>query len=81
MAWALGQRSRASRARPRCTISEGSMAVMFSPLNSTEPLRGSMMPEMVFSVVVLPAPFDPKMVAIWPRCTFRLTPRMARMGP
>jgi hypothetical protein len=29
---------------------------MFSPLNSTLPLRGSMMPEMVFRIVVLPAP-------------------------
>jgi hypothetical protein len=40
-----------------------------------------MMPEMVFRIVVLPAPLLPSTVAIWPWCTARLTPRMALMGP
>ncbi len=57
------------------------MAVMGSPLNSTLPLRGSMIPEMVFRMVVLPAPLLPSTVAICPFCTCRLTPRMALMGP
>ena len=39
------------------------------------------MPEMVFKMVVLPAPLEPSTVAIWPRRTFRLTPRIARIGP
>jgi hypothetical protein len=59
----------------------GSRAVMSWPLNSIEPLRGSMMPEMVFRIVVLPAPLEPSTVAISPRRTFRLTPRIALIGP
>ena len=59
----------------------GSLAVMFWPLNSTVPLRGSMMPEMVFRMVLLPAPLLPSTVAICPRSTRRLTPRIALMGP
>jgi len=54
---------------------------MLPPLNSIEPLRGSMMPEMVFRMVVLPAPLEPSTVAISPRRTCRLTPRMALIGP
>ncbi len=45
------------------------------------PLRGSMIPEMVLRIVVLPAPLEPSTVAISPRLTFRLTPRMALIGP
>jgi hypothetical protein len=59
----------------------GSWAVMFCPLNSMLPLRGSMMPEMVLRMVVLPAPLEPSTVAISPARTLRLTPRMALMGP
>ncbi len=59
----------------------GSRAVMSRPLNSTVPLRGSMMPEMVFRMVLLPAPLLPSTVAIRPGSTCRLTPRMALMGP
>ena len=40
-----------------------------------------MMPEMVFSVVVLPAPFAPSTVTILPSVTDRLTPRSACTGP
>ena len=40
-----------------------------------------MMPEMVFSVVVLPAPFAPSTVTILPSATDRLTPRSACTGP
>ena len=46
-----------------------------------DPRRGSMMPEMVLRMVLLPAPLDPSTVAIRPRLTCRLTPRMALMGP
>jgi hypothetical protein len=59
----------------------GSRAVMSSPLNSMLPLRGSMMPLMVFRMVDLPAPLEPSTVAISPRRTCRLTPRMALIGP
>jgi len=59
----------------------GSRAVMSDPLNSMLPLRGSMMPLMVFRIVVLPAPLEPSTVEISPLRTCRLTPRMARMGP
>src|SRR5215207_5037674 len=45
------------------------------------PLRGSMMPLMVFKMVVLPAPLEPSTVAISPRRTCRLTPRIALIGP
>ena len=43
--------------------------------------RNAMMPEMVLRMVVLPAPLEPSTVAISPRRTCRLTPRMALMGP
>ena len=62
-------------------MSEGSCAVMSWPSNSMLPRRGSMIPEMVFRMVVLPAPLEPSTVAIWPRMTSRLTPRMALIGP
>jgi hypothetical protein len=54
---------------------------MSLPWNSMLPLRGSMIPEMVFRMVVLPAPLEPSTVAISPCRTFRLTPRMALIGP
>jgi hypothetical protein len=66
---------------PRCTIAAGSIAVMFSPLNSTVPLRGSMMPEIVLRIVVLPAPLLPSTVTMRPLATLRLTPRIALIGP
>ncbi|MNV67298.1 hypothetical protein D3C71_1600950 [compost metagenome] len=59
----------------------GSFAVMSCPWNSMLPLRGSMIPEMVLRIVVLPAPLEPSTVAISPLRTFRLTPRMALIGP
>ena len=57
------------------------MAVIDSPLNSTLPRRGSMIPEIVFRIVVLPAPLEPSTVAISPGATSRLTPRIALIGP
>ena len=54
---------------------------MSSPANSIVPLRGSMIPEIVFRIVVLPAPFEPSTVPMRPRATSRLTPRIARIGP
>src|SRR6218665_1122158 len=45
------------------------------------PRNGAMMPEMVFRMLVLPAPLLPSTVAIWPRRTCRLIPRMALIGP
>ncbi len=40
-----------------------------------------MIPEMVLRMVVLPAPLEPSTVAISPRRTCRLTPRIALTGP
>ena len=52
--------------RPRRTIQAGSRRWMSSPLKRTCPLLGSMMPEMVFRIVVLPAPLAPSTVTISP---------------
>ena len=40
-----------------------------------------MIPEIVFRIVDLPAPFEPSTVPMRPRSTSRLTPRIARIGP
>ena len=54
---------------------------MSAPANSTLPFRGSMIPEIVFRIVDLPAPFAPSTVPMRPFSTARLTPRIARIGP
>jgi hypothetical protein len=59
----------------------GSREVMSSPANSTLPFLGSMIPEIVFRIVDLPAPLAPSTVPMRPFSTARLTPRMARIGP
>jgi hypothetical protein len=40
-----------------------------------------MTPEMVFRMVVLPAPLAPRMVTMPPSGTLKLTPRKAMTGP
>ena len=54
---------------------------MRSPMNSMVPFSGSMTPEMVFRMVVLPAPLAPRMVTMSASSTSRETPLMAMMGP
>ena len=66
---------------PSRTILSASMRWIGLPRNSIEPFCGSSTPEMVFSIVVLPAPLAPSTVTILPRGTSRLTPRMAMIGP
>ena len=58
---------------PSATIlCAGSRAMLF-PSNSIVPAVGRISPEIVFSSVVLPAPFAPIRVTIWPRSIDRLT--------
>ena len=66
---------------PRRTIQSGSRFWISSPSNQTVPFCGSMIPEIVFRIVVLPAPLAPSTVTIDPRRTSRLTPRIACTGP
>jgi hypothetical protein len=66
---------------PPRTIASGAPPWISAPRNFTWPLRGAMMPEIVFSVVVLPAPLAPSTVTIFPSVTERLTPRSACTGP
>src|SRR5574340_666831 len=66
---------------PRRTIAAGSRAVMSSPSKVSLPRVGSSTPEIVFRIVLLPAPLLPSTVAISPRRTSRLTPRIALIGP
>ena len=47
-------------------MSAGSRAVMSSPLKCTVPRFGSSTPEIVFRIVLLPAPLLPSTVAISP---------------
>ena len=66
---------------PRRTIQAGSFLWIASPWNRIEPFCGSMMPEMVLSTVVLPAPLAPSTVTIAPLLTASDTPRIAFTGP
>ncbi len=54
---------------------------MSLPLNITEPARTGRSPEIVFIVVVLPAPFAPMSVTISPSSTVKLMSRIASMRP
>ena len=51
------------------------------PSNVTVPFCGSMTPDTVLRIVVLPAPLAPRTVTMAPRGTAKLTPRMATIGP
>ncbi len=66
---------------PCCTRSYGGMWVMSLPSKTTLPARTLRSPEMVFSVVDLPAPFAPIRVAILPSSTPKVMSRMASMCP
>ena len=54
---------------------------MSLPSNSTVPLRGCSRPEIVLSVVVLPAPFAPMSVTISPLIDLEVDPLSAWMEP
>ena len=66
---------------PWRTIQAGSFFWIGSPRYTTLPFCGSMMPEMVFRMVDLPAPLAPSTVTMLPLCTLSETPRMAFTGP
>jgi hypothetical protein len=54
---------------------------MSLPSNRTTPLRAGLSPEMVRSVVLLPAPLEPMSVTISPSSTVSETPLSALMLP
>ena len=64
----------------RITLS-GSFPWISRPSKRTVPFWGSITPDTVFRIVVLPAPLAPRMVTMEPRSTVKLTPRMAMIGP
>src|SRR4051812_18362728 len=66
---------------PSLTISCAGSFLMSVPANVTLPARGAMMPLIVRSVVVLPAPFDPIRVTISPSRTSIEMPLSASMRP
>ena len=66
---------------PSRTTASGSMPSMRRPSNSIEPFCGAITPEMVFKMVVLPAPLAPSTVTICPAIRSRLIPRIAVIGP
>jgi len=66
---------------PSLTISLGFMVWMGFPSNSTSPVRGGVAPQMVISVVLLPAPLAPMSVTISPSPMVRLMSRRACMLP
>ena len=57
------------------------MSVMSCPSKITVPARTGRSPEMVFMVVVLPAPFAPIRVTISPSSTVKLMSRIASIRP
>ena len=66
---------------PSWTSSWAATCEMSRPSNSTFPTRGWRSPEIVLSVVVLPAPLAPIRVTISPRWTSRSIPRRAWIAP
>ena len=57
------------------------LSLMSLPLRLIVPVRGFSRPEIVCSVVVLPAPFEPIRVTISPWSTWSVTPFSAWMLP
>jgi len=51
------------------------------PAKLTVPFCGSMTPETVLRIVLLPAPLAPRIVTTVPSGTVKLMPRMAMIGP
>ena len=68
-------------AMPCFTIAWGLRFVISSPSKRIEPLRGRSSPEIVRSVVDLPAPFAPSSVTIFPGWTLSVTPLSAWIAP
>ncbi len=66
---------------PMRAMSLARSPVISRPSSVIEPALARTSPEIVFSVVVLPAPLAPSSVTIWPRLTSRSMPLRARMRP
>ena len=66
---------------PSATILFGLSVWMGCPRKSTSPLRGGVPPQMVISVVLLPAPLAPMSVTISPSLMRMFTSRRAWMLP
>ena len=66
---------------PRRVTLSGSMPWISRPAKVTVPFCGSITPEMVLRIVLLPAPFAPRIVITARSGTSKLTPRMAMIGP
>ena len=67
-------------ATPSFATASGPCRASFLPLNEIVPVRRTV-PEIARSVVVLPAPFAPRTVTIWPSSTASETPWSARTWP
>ena len=68
-------------ATPRRRISWAGIRWMGSPSNTISPDTGRSRPEIVRSVVVLPAPLLPIRLTIWPCSIVNDTPRTAWIAP
>ena len=66
---------------PSSTISCAGRPSIRLPRSVIVPCRGRSWPEIVRSVVDLPAPFDPMRVTISPSSTLSVTPRRAWIAP
>ncbi len=79
----LGKMRRPSGAceMPFATIAWGVVPSIRSPSNQISPRRGRSRPEIVLSVVDLPAPFAPMRVTISPASTDSVRPLRAWMLP
>ena len=66
---------------PSCTRRWAGMAARSSPSKRIDPALSGRTPEMVFNVVVLPAPLAPISVTISPSSTVRETPLIASTWP
>src|SRR5215218_3502627 len=68
-------------AKPRVSTSCAGVLSIRSPSNQISPDSGLIRPEMVRSVVVLPAPLVPRSVTTWPWSTLKLIPLTAMTRP
>ncbi len=66
---------------PRRTIASGPSPAIDCPSNRMSPDAGALRPEMVRSVVDLPAPLEPSSATTLPCSTDKVTPRSASISP
>ena len=66
---------------PRLTTSNAGAPPIASPSNTMSPRRGAIMPAMLFSSVLLPAPLAPITATTSPALTLSETPNSAWKSP